>query len=65
MSPDFRITLALTVQEADAILSALAELPFKQSADLIGKIRTNAFAQIEQDKAKAEAVPAVPVEPAP
>ena len=65
MSPDFRITLAFTVQEADAILTGLAELPFKVSADLIGKIRTNAFAQIEQAKAAAEAVPAEPAEAAP
>jgi hypothetical protein len=57
MSPDFRITLSLSIQETDQILGALSELPFKMSADLIGKIRTNAFAQIEQAKAAAEAKP--------
>jgi hypothetical protein len=54
MSPDFRITLALSIQETDLILGALSELPFKTSADIIGKIRTTAFAQIEQAKAPAE-----------
>ena len=57
MSPDFRVTLSFSIPEADLILGALSELPFKTSADLIGKIRTNAFAQIEQEKAAAEAKP--------
>lgn len=62
MNPDFRVTLALTIQEADLILGALSELPFKVSAELIGRVRTNAMAQIEQAKAAAEAAPADPVE---
>ena len=65
MNPDFRVTLAVSIPEADLLLSALAELPFKTSAELINKIRTNAVAQIEQAKAAAEAVPAEPVETAP
>ena len=63
MSPDFRVTLSLTIQETDQILGALADLPFKVSADIISKIRTNAVAQIEQAKAAAEAKPE-PVEAA-
>lgn len=65
MNPDFRVTLAVSIPEADILLSALAELPFKTSAELINKIRTNAVAQIEQAKAAADAVPAEPVEAAP
>ena len=64
MSPDFRVTLSFSIPEADLILGALSELPFKTSSDLIAKIRTNAFAQIEQEKAQAEAKPG-PVEAAP
>jgi hypothetical protein len=40
------ITLQLNVADINGILQALAELPFKVSADLIGKIRQQAIEQL-------------------
>lgn len=41
-----QIKLELTVNEINAVLAGLAELPFKSSADLIQKIRMSALPQI-------------------
>jgi hypothetical protein len=40
------IKLELTVNEVNAILAGLAELPFKASSDIIQKIRAAALPQL-------------------
>lgn len=40
------IKLELTINEVNAILGGLAELPFKASADLIQKIRAASISQL-------------------
>jgi hypothetical protein len=55
-SEDAKIELQLTVTEANLILAALAELPFKVSFALIQKIKQ----QGEQQAAKAREKLAVP-----
>lgn len=42
------INLKLNVDKVNAILTALAELPFKLSADLIGEVRQQAQEQLQQ-----------------
>ncbi len=47
----------LTVSETNAILGALGNLPFVQVADLVNKIKTQAFEQMnpsEEKKASSE-----------
>lgn len=62
------IQLNLEVQEAQFILNALSEAPFKQVADLWFKIKSQAETQLSQQSAEkattAEAPPDVDV-PAP
>ena len=41
------ITLKLNVDKTNAILTALAELPFKMSAELIAEIRQQAQEQLQ------------------
>ena len=40
------ITLTLTIEQANLILKGLGELPFKESADLIIKIKNTADEQL-------------------
>ena len=40
------LTFKLTPQEADLVLGALAELPYKLTADLITKLRVQAAPQL-------------------
>jgi hypothetical protein len=42
MTPTPTITLTLTLDQTNAILTALAELPFRASADLIAEVRKQA-----------------------
>lgn len=44
------ITLTLTLDEVNLILASLSELPFKVSADLIAKIKTEGDKQFEQQQ---------------
>ena len=41
------VTLKLNIDKVNAILAALAELPFKLSADLIADVRKQAQEQLE------------------
>ncbi len=41
------ITLTLNVEDVNLVITALAELPFKVSCNLIGKVRDQASAQLE------------------
>jgi hypothetical protein len=45
------IKLELTVNEVNAILVGLSELPFKASSDLIQKVRMAALSQMAQPEA--------------
>lgn len=59
---NLEISLTLTVNEVNAILKGLFELPFKESADLIAKVKTMGeaamAAHIEKSKASADVEPA-------
>lgn len=46
------ITLELTVNEVNVILSALSELPYKVTAELIAKIKTEGDKQFEEQQKK-------------
>lgn len=47
MSQD-NITLSLSVDQINLVLGALAELPFRTSADMINEVRTQAQSQLPQ-----------------
>lgn len=46
------IKLELTVEEVNLILSALTELPYKTSAILVAKIKTEGDKQFEEQQKK-------------
>lgn len=48
------MNLELKLEEVNTILSALAELPFKASAELIYKVRTQAEEQLKQEQEQQE-----------
>lgn len=48
----------LTLDEANAILAALAKQPFEQVAELIGKLRNQAQPQLDSMNAPATTPPA-------
>jgi|LauGreDrversion4_2_1035121.scaffolds.fasta_scaffold69286_3 hypothetical protein len=49
MRPD-EITLHLSINETNAILLALAKLPYETVAQLIDKIRTQSLPQVPEDQ---------------
>jgi hypothetical protein len=49
MRPD-EITLNLSINETNAILLALAKLPYETVAQLIDKIRTQSLPQVPEDQ---------------
>lgn len=44
------VTLILNIDKINVILTALAELPFRVSADLIGEVRQQAQEQLEKEQ---------------
>lgn len=46
------IKLELTIEEVNLILSALMELPYKTSATLVAKIKTDGDKQFEEQQKK-------------
>jgi len=53
---DKKINISVTVQEADMILKALAELPLKESGNLYMSIQAQAQAQLQQQLAPQKPV---------
>lgn len=53
------VTLTLSIQEVNQLLSALGQMPFVQVVDLIGKVKQQAESQVRAQPA-AVADPTVP-----
>lgn len=47
MSEQKKLSIELTVDEVNVILTALSKFPFEQVADLINTVRNQAIAQVE------------------
>ena len=56
MSQHIELTLQVTVSEGDMIVSALAALPFKDVANLIGKLQAQANPQLRAGLGSEEPV---------
>ena len=56
------ITVTLTLQEAQMVLDALVELPFKRSADLIFKIQRQATEQTQETYSESRPQAVAPAE---
>ncbi|MCB9304643.1 MAG: hypothetical protein H6566_28750 [Lewinellaceae bacterium] len=54
------ITLKLSIEEANLILEALGNLPFKRVYPLIGKIQQQASVQVGSDGHMTNTLPAEP-----
>jgi hypothetical protein len=50
-----KITLELTLDQANVVMQSLAKQPFEAVADLIGLVREQAMRQIEAAKAPEQA----------
>ena len=48
-----QLKLELTVDEVNVVLDALGNLPFKQVAALFEKIKSQAMAQLEEQKVES------------
>jgi hypothetical protein len=55
MNPQQEITIKLTVEQVNAILDALGEMPFKRSAPVIDAVRSQAIAQLQPANAPVPA----------
>ena len=51
------LTLRVSLDEANLIMKALGEMPFKDVYELIGKLNSQANNQLKQDGNKAEDTP--------